>query len=90
MNEPFENEIEKMMADLESRTAVGDAEALYDLSVLQYDLAVRRPSPEHFAKAEDLLRKATAAGLANATKRLSDWEVLRYAFQQRLARASDA
>jgi hypothetical protein len=90
MTEPFEGEIEKMIADLEPRAAVGDGEALYDLSMLHHDLAVRRLSSEHFATAGDLLRKAAAAGSANASKRLSDWETLRYAFERRLARPSDA
>ena len=75
------NDIERMVADLEAVAVAGDPPAQYDLSVLYRDLARPQLSLAHFDRAESLTRAAAATGLPTAVDTLRNWRRLRYAFR---------
>ena len=86
----FRENFERMVAELEVVAATGDPTAQYDLSILEFDLAMERRSWDHFNRAESLTRSAAEAGLPAAVDSLANWEALRNAFQRRLQGESAA
>lgn len=83
-----DEEIEKCISDLLSRTKAGDFEATYDASRYYYTLAMTRLLWASFNEFERLLVIAKNGGYPEAIECHKDLKTLKYGFYKRVQRRS--